>query len=73
MRPPVLTNAHQESLFGTLKTEVIYHRHYHTRQEARQDIFAYIEGFYNRQRRHSALGYLNPVAFEDLYYKTRVT
>jgi transposase InsO family protein len=59
-------NAPMESFFATLKTELIYHRHYATRAEAQTDIFEYIEAFYNRFRRHSALGYRNPVAFENL-------
>jgi putative transposase len=57
-------NAAMESFFGTLKCELIHDRHYRTRAEARQDIFEYIEVFYNRQRRHSSLGYLSPVAYE---------
>ena len=59
-------NAPMESFFGTLKTELIHQRHYLTRMEAKTDIFEYIEVFYNRLRRHSALGYLCPVAFEKL-------
>ena len=58
-------NAAMESFFGTLKCELIHDRHYRTRTEARQDIFEYIEVFYNRQRRHSSLGYLSPVAYEE--------
>jgi transposase InsO family protein len=46
-----------ESFFHTLKTELVHHRQYATREEAKRDIFAYIEGFYNRVRRHSAIGY----------------
>jgi len=57
-------NAPIESFFGTLKTELVHHRAYRTREEAKGDIFFYIEGFYNRRRRHSALGYLSPVDFE---------
>jgi len=57
-------NAAMESFFGTLKRELIYQEHYLTRSEARRAIFQYIEIFYNRQRRHSALGYKSPVAFE---------
>ena len=53
-----------ESFFHTLKGELIHDRHYQTRQEARAEIFDYIEVFYNRQRRHSALGYLSPAEFE---------
>lgn len=61
-------NAPLESFFGTLKSELVYHRQYRTRAEAKRDIFAYIEGFYNRRRRHSALGYLSPDQFEKAYY-----
>ena len=57
-------NAMAESFFKTLKTEQVYHRRYQTRDEAKQSIFKYIEMFYNRQRRHSTLGYRSPVAFE---------
>jgi len=57
-------NASVESFFATLKTELVYRRRFATRSEARQAIFEYIEVFYNRQRRHSALGYLSPVAYE---------
>jgi transposase InsO family protein len=53
-----------ESFFGTLKRELIYHRQYRTREEATQDIFEYIEVFYNRLRRHSTLGYYSPAEFE---------
>jgi transposase InsO family protein len=63
-------NAPMESFFGTLKTELIHQRHYLTRLEAKTDIFEYIEVFYNRYRRHSALGYLAPVAFENLPFPT---
>lgn len=57
-------NAAMESFFGTLKTELVYHEHYATHEQARRSIFEYIEVFYNRQRRHSSLGYRSPVAFE---------
>ena len=59
-------NAPVESFFGTLKTELVFHQHYTTRAEARLDIFEYIEVFYNRFRRHSALGYKSPVKYEAL-------
>jgi len=59
-----LDNAAMESFFGTLKSELVYHRRYRTRAEAKSDIFRYIEGFYNRRRRHSTLGYLSPDQFE---------
>jgi putative transposase len=50
-----------ESFFHT-QTELVHHQHYATREEA--SIFAYIEGFYNRTRRHSAIGYLSPIQTE---------
>lgn len=58
-------NAVAESFFHTLKVELIQGRAYDTRQEAKTAIFEYIEVFYNRQRRHSYLGYLSPVDFEE--------
>jgi len=57
-------NAPMESFFHTLKTELVHHRHYATRADATRDIFAYIEGFYNRTRRHSAIGYISPIEME---------
>jgi putative transposase len=57
-------NAVAESFFKSLKTERTYWRHYRTREEARRDIFQYIEIFYNRQRLHSKLGYQPPMQFE---------
>jgi putative transposase len=62
-------NAPKESFFGTLKSELIHHRVYRTRDEAMTDVFTFIETFYNRRRRHSSLGYLNPEEFEQLYYQ----
>jgi transposase InsO family protein len=59
-------NAVAESFFHSLKVELIHGRNYLTRQEARIEIFDYIEVFYNRQRRHSALGYLTPAECENL-------
>jgi putative transposase len=53
-------NAVTESFFHTLKVELIHGKTYNTRQEAKTTIFEYIEGFYNRQRRHPYLGYLSP-------------
>ena len=57
-------NAVAESFFGTLKTELVDHKDYQTRLQARQSLFEYIEIFYNRQRRHSYLGYLSPDQYE---------
>ena len=59
-------NAPIESFFGTLKTELVFHRQYESWAQARLDIFEYIEIFYNRVRRHSALGFKSPVNFEAL-------
>ena len=56
-------NAPMESFWGTLKNELVHHRRYETRAEARREIAEYIEVFYNRQRRHSRLGNLSPVVF----------
>ena len=57
-------NAPMESFFHTLKTELVHHRQYETRAEAQRDIFAFIEGFYNRTRLHSAIGYIPPIQME---------
>ena len=59
-------NAVAESFFHTLKTEHVYFERYQIRQEAKQSIFEYIEIFYNRKRKHSALGYKTPVEFLEL-------
>jgi transposase InsO family protein len=59
-------NAPMESFFSTLKSELIHHRRYASRAEARADIFEFIEVFYNRLRRHSALAFQSPVMFELL-------
>jgi putative transposase len=53
-------NAPMESCFGTIKTELVHQACYPTREAARHDLFADIEGYYNRQRLHSALGYITP-------------
>ena len=57
-------NAVVESFWGKLKTEMVYHEHFATREQARAAVFDYIEVFYNRQRLHAALGYVSPEAFE---------
>jgi len=62
-----LDNAVAESFFGTLKTELVDHEDYLTRQDAKQSLFEYMEVFYNRRRRHSYLGYISPVEFEERY------
>ena len=62
-------NALMESFFGTLKSELVHHRVYRTRDEARADLFFHIEAFYNRRRRHSALGYPSPEACKQAYHQ----
>jgi putative transposase len=57
-------NAAMESFWATLKKELVHHRKYTTLEEARQSIFKYIECWYNRKRRHSAIGYKSPEQFE---------
>ena len=57
-------NAVAESFFATLKEELLYRGAWPTRVAARRAIFEYVEVFYNRQRMHSTLGYLTPVAYE---------
>jgi len=58
-------NAAMESFFGLLKRERVNRRRYRTRQEARTDVFDYIERFYNRQRRHGSAGGMSPFAYEE--------
>jgi putative transposase len=60
----VWDNAAMESFFSSLKTERVGRRVYRTRDDARADVFDYIERFYNTVRRHSTIGYLSPVEFE---------
>jgi putative transposase len=63
-------NAMAESFFATLECELIDRRRFKTQSEARMAVFAFIEGFYNPRRRHSALGYLSPIAFERRHAET---
>ena len=58
-------NAARDSFWRTLKVELIYRRHFHTRDEARQAIVDYIEIVYHQTRRHSSIGYLSPMACEQ--------
>lgn len=57
-------NAPAESFFRTLKTELVHHKHYATKEDAKRDLFAYIEGFYNTRRIHSSIGYVTPLQME---------
>jgi len=65
-------NAPMESFWATLKTELVFHRRFATRQQAVSEITEYIEVFYNRQRIQKQLGYLSPAAFERRYYEQRL-
>ena len=65
-------NAPMESFWATLKTELIFHRRFATRQQAIREITEYIEVFYNRQRLQRQLDYLSPAAFERRYYEQRM-
>jgi putative transposase len=58
-------NAVAESFFGTLKQELLFRRNLEPRRTAQTAIFEYLEAFYNLKRRHSKLGFLSPVAFEE--------
>ena len=61
-------NAPMESFWGSLKNELVYHRKFETREQARQEITEYIEILYNRVRKQQRLGYLSPAAFTQKYY-----
>jgi len=61
-------NAPMESFWGTLKQELVHHRHYRTRQEAIREITEYIEIFYNRLRLQSKLGFLSPATYAQKFY-----
>ena len=60
----VWDNAAMESFFSSLKTERTARKLYRTRDEAKADVFDYVERFYNPKRRHSTIGYLSPMEFE---------
>ena len=61
----VWDNAAMESFFSSLKVERVARKVYRTRDQARADVFDYIERFYNPRRRHSTIGYLSPMQFEQ--------
>ncbi|WP_331461268.1 IS3 family transposase [Micromonospora tarapacensis] len=64
-------NAMAESFFGKLKTEWVHHRTFDTRAEARREIIRFIEGFYNRRRLHSGLGYRPPSEVLEEWFANR--
>jgi hypothetical protein len=62
-------NAMCESFFATLECELLARRRFKSQSEARTAIFEFIEGFYNRRRRHSSIGYLSPVEYEHQHIR----
>ncbi|MBL7215510.1 MAG: IS3 family transposase [Phycisphaerae bacterium] len=60
-------NACAESFFGSMKSEWVKHKIYETHDNAKKDIFNYIEVFYNRKRRHESPGNVSPVVYEEMY------
>ena len=65
-------NAPMESFWGALKTELVHHRRFSTREQAQREITEYIEIFYNRIRKQARLGYLSPAAFNQTYYAAKI-
>jgi putative transposase len=65
-------NAMCESFFATLECELLARCRFRTQAEARNEVFAFIEGFYNRKRPHSSIGYLSPVDYERRYHQPAV-
>ena len=65
-------NAPMESFWGALKTELVHHQRFSTREEAQREIIEYIEIFYNRIRKQARLGYLSPAAFNQTYYAAKI-
>lgn len=66
-RGSALDNAACESVMATFKTELVHRCSFHTRDQAREHVFRWIEGWYNTHRRHSSLGYLSPADYEALH------
>ena len=66
-------NAVAESFFGTLKAECVPEKGYPKRTTGKSDLFSYIEGFYNRKRLHSSIGYCSPEEFETIYWENQAT
>ena len=70
-RGDAFDNAACESFMASIKTELVKRRTFKTRDEARLAVFSYIEAFYNPERRHSALGYLSPIEYENMLQENR--
>jgi putative transposase len=68
-----LDNAISERFVSTLKCELLHRHSFSSREAARCAVFEYLEGFYNRRRLHSSLGYLSPESYEDIKTKQEVT
>ncbi len=65
-------NAPMESFWGALKNELVHHRRFTTRQQAKEEITEYIEIFYNRIRKQARLGYLSPAVFTQQYQASQI-
>jgi putative transposase len=65
-------NAPMESFWGTLKNELVHHRKYFTREQAKREITEYIEISYNRMRKRKRLSYISPAAFTQKYYANKL-
>jgi hypothetical protein len=65
-----LDNAPMESFFGSLKAELVHRTAFPTREAARRALFEYVEGFYNRRRRHSGVGFLTPAQADQAVDET---
>ena len=65
-------NAPMESFWGALKTELVHHQRFSTREEAQREIIEYVEIFYNRIRKQARLGYLSPAAFNQKYCAAKI-
>lgn len=66
-------NAHSESVWATIKRELVETGYFETLEDAKAELFDYIEIYYNRQRRHSALDYLSPEKFEQQYNQNQLS
>ena len=64
-------NAMVETVFKTIKSELVWRTSFQTRWQAEKSIGRYIDGFYNLRRRHSALGYKSPIVFEAAFAMTQ--
>jgi putative transposase len=69
-RGSALDNAAAESAIASFKTELVHRRSFRSRNAAREEVFRWIEGWYNARRRHSALGYLSPADYVELHMNT---